>query len=142
MTHTLITPPTKKLTILVVDDEPDVEPMFRQKFRKEIRSQLLEFHFTLSAAAALAHLETSKASAQATLILSDINMPGMNGLELLRVIKENHPQLPVFMVTAYGDKDSQETAQRYGASGFINKPINFVQLKQDIFTLTENPSGA
>ena len=69
-------------------------------------------------------------------------MPGMNGVELLRVIKENHPQLPVFMVTAYGDKDSQETAQRYGASGFINKPINFVQLKQDIFTLTENPSGA
>ena len=72
------------------------------------------------------------------MILSDINMPGMNGLELLRVIKEKYPGLTVFMVTAYGDEQSQQTARDYGASGFLNKPVNFDQLKQDIFSLSES----
>lgn len=126
---------TQTIHILVVDDEPDVESMFRQKFRREIKAQKIDFHFELSAAAALAYLESPAARAEATLILSDINMPGMNGLELLRVIKEKYVQLPVFMVTAYGDEQSQETAKGYGASGFINKPVDFPQLKQDIFEL-------
>lgn len=121
--------------ILVVVDEPDVEPMFRQKFRKEIKANKLAFRFALSAAEALAYLEDPTVQAEATLILSDINMPGMNGLELLRLLKEKYPPLPVFMVTAYGDEQSQQTAESYGASGFINKPVDFGQLKQDIFTL-------
>ena len=122
--------------ILVVDDEPDVESMFRQKFRKEIKANDIGFHFALSAADALAYLGEPSARTEATLILSDINMPGMNGLELLRVIKEKYPSLPVFMVTAYGDKQSQQTAESYGASGFINKPVDFTQLKQNILNIT------
>lgn len=129
---------TQTIHILVVDDEPDVEPMFRQKFRRDIKAEKIDFHFELSAAAALTYLESPKARAEATLILSDINMPGMNGLELLRVIKEKYPSLTVFMVTAYGDEQSQQTARDYGASGFINKPVNFSQLKQDIFNLAES----
>lgn len=123
--------------ILVVDDEPDVEPMFRQKFRRDIRAKRIDFRFELSAAAALSYLESPEARAEATLILSDINMPGMNGLELLRIIKEKYPSLSVFMVTAYGDEQSKQTAKAYGASGFINKPVDFSQLKQDIFNLAE-----
>ncbi|MEL7141898.1 MAG: response regulator [Cyanobacteria bacterium J06643_4] len=126
---------TQTALILVVDDEPDVEPMFRQKFRKEIKSNQVDFHFALSAAAALEYLEAPAARTEATLILSDINMPGMNGLELLRVLKEKYPALPVFMVTAYGDDRSQQLAESYGASGFINKPVDFKRLKQDIFDL-------
>lgn len=133
MSQTIFT--TQPMHVLVVDDEPDVAPMFRQKFRKEIKAQQIEFHFALSAAEALAYLKVPEARAEATLILSDINMPGMNGLELLRVIKESYPQLVVFMVTAYGDAQSQQTARNYGASGFINKPVEFAQLKQDIFSL-------
>ena len=129
---------TKPIHILVVDDEPDVEPMFRQKFRKDIKDQKIHFHFELSAAAALVYLESSEVPAEATLILSDINMPGMNGLELLRVIKEKYPELAVFMVTAYGDEQSKKTAKDYGASGFISKPVDFSQLKQDIFKLAES----
>ena len=129
---------TSTIHILVVDDEPDVEPMFRQKFRKDIKAKKIDFHFELSAAAALAYLEAPQARAEATLILSDINMPGMNGLELLRVIKEKYPSLSVFMVTAYGDEKSQQTAKDYGASGFINKPVDFSQLKQDIFKLAKS----
>lgn len=124
---------TQPIRILVVDDEPDVEPMFRQKFRKEIKGKKLDFHFALSATEALDYLIASGHAAEATLILSDINMPGMNGLELLRTLKEKYPSLPVFMVTAYGDERSQEIANDYGADGFINKPVDFTQLKQDIF---------
>lgn len=129
---------TKPIHILVVDDEPDVEPMFRQKFRKDIKEQRVNFHFELSAVAALAYLESSEMLAEATLILSDINMPGMNGLELLRVIKEKYPNLAVFMVTAYGDEQSKKIAKDYGASGFVNKPVDFSQLKQDIFSLAKS----
>ena len=124
---------TQPIRILVVDDEPDVEPMFRQKFRKEIKVKKIDFHFALSATEALDYLVTSGHAAEATLILSDINMPGMNGLELLRTLKEKYPALPIFMVTAYGDERSQEIAKDYGADGFINKPVDFAQLKQDIF---------
>ncbi|MEL6160701.1 MAG: response regulator [Cyanobacteria bacterium J06554_11] len=128
---------TQPIHILVVDDEPDVELMFRHKFRKEIRANRIDFHFSLSATDALAYLEAPAHRAEATLILSDINMPGMNGLELLRVIKARYANLPVMMVTAYGDESSQETAKQYGASGFINKPVDFARLKADIFDLIE-----
>ncbi|MEL6602058.1 MAG: response regulator [Cyanobacteria bacterium J06614_10] len=128
---------TQPIHILVVDDEPDVELMFRHKFRKEIRANRIAFHFSLCAADALAYLESPTHRAEATLILSDINMPGMNGLELLRVIKERYANLPVMMVTAYGDEASQETAKKYGASGFINKPVDFARLKADIFDLID-----
>lgn len=126
---------TQPVHVLVVDDEPDVESMFRQKFRKDIKAKKIDFKFALSAAAALDYLALPEARAEATLILSDINMPGMNGLELLRIIKERYPTLTVFMVTAYGDEASRKTAQDYGASGFINKPVDFSQLKQDIFSV-------
>ncbi|MEM6598176.1 MAG: response regulator [Cyanobacteria bacterium P01_D01_bin.36] len=126
--------------ILVVDDEPDVASMFQQKFRKEIKAKAIGFHFALSATEALTYLEEPTARAEATLILSDINMPGMNGLELLRVLKEKYPPLPVFMVTAYGDEQSQQTAESYGANGFINKPVDFRQLKEDIFSLVSKVS--
>ncbi|MFK8183377.1 MAG: response regulator [Phormidesmis sp.] len=126
---------TQPIRILVVDDEPDVEPMFRQKFRKEIKAKAIAFHFALSATAALDYLQGSGDAAEATLILSDINMPGMNGLELLKMLKEKYPSLPVFMVTAYGDERSQEIANDYGANGFINKPVDFAQLKEDIFNV-------
>jgi len=124
--------------ILVVDDEPDAELMFRHKFRKEIKSKKVDFQFALSASEALNYLELPAHRTEATLILSDINMPGMNGLELLKVIKQKYTELPVLMVTAYGDDASQQTAKDYGASGFINKPVDFTQLKKDIFSLVES----
>ena len=133
---------TQTIHILVVDDEPDVEPMFRQKFRRDIKAERIDFHFELSATAALTYLERPEARAEATLILSDINMPGMNGLELLRVIKEKYPNLVVFMVTAYGDEQSQQTARDYGADGFINKPVDFGRLKQDILGLAKSTLSA
>lgn len=126
---------TNPIHILVVDDEPDVESMFRQKFRKEIRANTITFRFALSAAEALDYLEKSDCLTEATIILSDINMPGMNGLELLKALKEKYPPLPVYMVTAYGDEQSQQIAKEYGASGFVKKPVDFKQLKQDIFSL-------
>lgn len=124
-----------KVHILVVDDEADVEFLFRQKFRREIKAQKIDFHFALSADEALTYLQSPAAQAEITLILSDINMPGMNGLELLRVIKEKYPEILVFMVTAYGDEQSQQTAQTYGANGFLNKPVDFNQLKENIFNV-------
>ena len=127
--------------VLVVDDEADAELMFRHKFRKEIKAKKTDFHFARSASEALAYLEQPAHRTEATLILSDINMPGMNGLELLRVIKQKYPHLPVLMVTAYGDETSQQTAKDYGASGFINKPVDFTQLKKDIFSLVERSSA-
>lgn len=127
----------KPITVLVVDDEVDAELLFRQQFRKEIKTKKIVFTFVLSAAEALAYLAEPDARAEATLILSDINMPGMNGLELLRVIKEKYADLVVYMVTAYGDEENQEIAKDYGASGFINKPVDFSQLKQDIFSLAD-----
>ncbi|MEN8446446.1 MAG: response regulator [Cyanobacteria bacterium J06555_13] len=128
------------ICILVVDDEPDAELMFRHKFRKEIKSKKVDFQFALSASEALNYLELPAHRTEATLILSDINMPGMNGLELLKVIKQKYTELPVLMVTAYGDEASQQTAKDYGASGFINKPVDFTQLKKDIFSLVESAS--
>ena len=119
------------ILVLVVDDEADVEMLFRQQFRREIRENKFTLQFALSAAEALAIL--AKASGQELiLILSDINMPGMSGLELLPRIKALHPQVPVVMITAYGDAGTRETAMALGAQDLLTKPVDFAALKARI----------
>ncbi|MBW4679882.1 MAG: response regulator [Microcoleus vaginatus WJT46-NPBG5] len=122
------------MTIMVVDDEEDVESLFKQKFRKEIKQGKINFHFALSAEAALQFLQNHEASV--VLILSDINMPGMNGLELLKIIKERFSHLKVFMITAYGDEQNYKIAMAYKADDYITKPVNFEILKEKILNLT------
>src|SRR6188768_3736219 len=121
------------IKILVVDDEKDVEMMFSQQFRKEIKNGEYYLHFALSAEKALAYLETL-APFDIVLVLSDINMPGMNGFQLLKRIRELFPTLKVFMISAYGDTQNQENAVKLGASDFITKPIDFQLLKDRIAT--------
>ena len=118
--------------ILVVDDETDVQTLFEQRFRKEIRNGLAAFAFANSGEEALRYLNTH--DQEAVLILSDINMPGMSGLELLSQIKEHHyqPAPVVMMVTAYGDEESHDTAMRLGADDFLTKPIDFAMLKEKL----------
>jgi len=117
--------------ILVVDDEPDVESMFRQHFRRELRSGRFIMEFALSAPAALAYV---KANADPTLILilSDINMPGMSGLEMLPKMRAERPNVPVIMITAYGDEATQRRAAELGAAGLLPKPIDFSLLRREI----------
>jgi CheY-like chemotaxis protein len=117
--------------ILVVDDEPDVESMFRQHFRRDLRSGRFIMEFALSA---LAALERVKAIADPSLILilSDINMPGMTGLEMLPKVKELRPDVPVIMITAYGDAETKRKAIEGGAEGLLTKPIDFLLLKEEI----------
>lgn len=122
------------IRIMVVDDEHDVESLFRQKFRKEMREGLIDFHFTFSGEDALEYLNSAKA-ADLVLILSDINMPGMNGFELLRILKEKYSHLKVFMITAYEDKEKFEKAIQWGAEEYFTKPIDFEKLKTEIFSL-------
>jgi len=119
---------------MVVDDEEDIQSLFKQKFRKEIKAGQIEFHFCLSAEAALNYLENQE-EASIVLILSDINMPGMNGLELLRILKKKFSYLKVFMITAYGDEKNYQTAMDYGADDYITKPVNFEILKNKIINL-------
>ncbi len=122
------------MKVMVVDDEEDVQYLFKQKFRKEIKAGQIEFHFAQSAVAALDYLESHK-KASIVLILSDINMPGMNGLELLRITKEKFPYLKVFMITAYEDETNYQTAMAYGSDDYITKPVDFDELKEKIFTI-------
>jgi CheY-like chemotaxis protein len=117
--------------VLVVDDEPDVEMLFRQQFRREVRQGLYVLDFALSGVAALHKLEGSEGE-EIILLVSDINMPGMNGLELLPVVRERRPELPVFMISAYGDTDTVASALARGANKFLTKPVDFPQLKQDV----------
>jgi DNA-binding NtrC family response regulator len=117
--------------VLVVDDEPDVETLFRQQFRREVRQGLYSLDFALSGAAALDKL-AGHVGEDIILLVSDINMPGMSGLELLPVVKERRPGLPVFMISAYGDADTVATAMARGASKFMAKPVDFSALKQDV----------
>jgi CheY-like chemotaxis protein len=118
-------------SILVVDDEPDVAELFRQRFRRETRQGTYVMHFAASGAEALDRLA---GEIQPTLVavLSDINMPGMDGLELLAEIKQEFPDLPVMMVTAYGDNERRKRAADYGAAEFITKPVDFDQLKAQL----------
>ncbi|TAE31430.1 MAG: response regulator [Cytophagales bacterium] len=124
------------MNILVVDDETDVQPLFEQRFRREIRSGEFRFTFANSGEQALECLKSL--SSEAVLILSDINMPGMSGLELLRHIKEDFRQPPppmVMMITAYGDAENYNQAMQLGADDFLTKPLDFVQLKEKLKTL-------
>ena len=122
----------KMIKILVVDDEKDIQPLFEQRFRKEIKSGEMEFEFAFSGEEALQFLE--KYLHEAVLILSDINMPGMSGLELLNRIKAKHREPPptVMMISAYGDAENYKKAMELGADDFISKPVDFVVLKEKI----------
>ena len=117
--------------ILVVDDEPDVEHLFRQQFRRDIRSGRFVMEFAASAAEALERAETI-ADPSLSLILSDINMPGMTGLEMLPKVKAARPSVPVIMITAYGDEATKRKATELGAAGLLTKPIDFGLLRQEI----------
>ena len=111
-------------SLLVVDDEPDVETLFRQQFRREVREGLYTLDFALSAVAALAILDGASGE-KIILLVSDINMPGMSGLDLLPIVKHVGPDLPVFMISAYGDADTVATALARGADEFLTKPVDF-----------------
>jgi CheY-like chemotaxis protein len=119
------------LLILVVDDEPDVELLFRQQFRRDLRAGRFDMEFAQSAPAALQRI-TDAAGVSLILILSDINMPGMTGLEMLPKVKEIRPDVPVIMITAYGDPDTKRKALEGGASGLLTKPIDFSLLREEI----------
>jgi CheY-like chemotaxis protein len=126
------------LSILIVDDEPDVAELFQQRFRREVRQGLYVLHFAYSAEEALEKLDTGILP-QIIVILSDINMPGMDGLALLREIKRRWADLPVMMVTAYGDDERRRSASEHGAAEFIAKPVDFDLLKEQLRQL---PSAA
>ncbi len=123
------------MKILVVDDEQDIKTLFLQSFRREIRAGLIEFSFSYSGEEALAFLKVH--DHEAILILSDINMPSMSGLELLRRIRLNTPTPPpiVMMITAYGDKENHTQAMQLGADDFLNKPLDFTSLKEKLIAL-------
>ncbi|MBM4159046.1 MAG: response regulator [Ignavibacteria bacterium] len=120
------------MKILVVDDEKDIEPLFNQKFRPELKNNKLRFEFAFSGEDAVKYLSEKNVS-DIVLILSDINMPGMNGFELLEKIKDKFPQIKVFMITAYDDDEKQKKASKLGADMYLTKPINFENLKKEIF---------
>jgi len=120
------------MKILVVDDERDIQILFEQRFRKEIRDKLIEFVFAFSGEDALVYLNQHEH--EAVLILSDINMPGMSGLDLLERIKQKYSKPPpiVMMITAYGDAENYNTAMRLGADDFLTKPVDFTLLKEKL----------
>ena len=117
--------------LLVVDDEPDIEALFRQQFRKDLRAQRFVMDFANSASEALKHV-ASTIGQSLILILSDINMPGMTGLEMLPKVREMRPDVPVLMITAYGDAETRRKALENGASGLLTKPIDFALLREEI----------
>ncbi len=120
------------MNILVVDDEQDVQVLFEQRFRKEIRNQEMQFAFAFSGEEALDYL--GRHEHEAVLILSDINMPGMSGLELLKYIKQQYLKPPpvVMMITAYGDAENYAMAKALGADDFLTKPVDFTTLKEKL----------
>ena len=119
------------VSFLVVDDEPDVAELFRQRFRRETRQGTYVMHFAASGSEALDRL-SGEIEPTLAAVLSDINMPGMDGLELLAHIKERFPDLPVMMVTAYGDDERRRRAAEFGAAEFITKPVDFEHLKAQL----------
>ncbi|MBI3720095.1 MAG: response regulator [Sphingobacteriales bacterium] len=122
------------MKILVVDDETDVKILFEQRFRREIKTGEMNFIFAFSGEEALGYL--NRHEHEAVLILSDINMPGMSGLELLRHIKEKYHKPPpmVMMITAYGDAENYNSAKQLGADDFLTKPVDFTSLKEKLKT--------
>jgi YesN/AraC family two-component response regulator len=125
------------IKIMIVDDEQDVESLFNQRFRKDLKSNNLEFQFAFSAEDALNYISTLN-PIDIVLILSDINMPGKSGLDLLKEVKNKFPQLKVMMVTAYGDQQNYDKAYSLGADDFITKPIDFENLREKIIALGGN----
>ena len=126
------------MKILVVDDEADVQPLFLQRFRREIKDHEFEFSFALSGEEALKYLASSHS--EVVLILSDINMPGMSGIELLSHIRHEYEQPPpiVMMITAYGDEENRRQAMLNGANDFLTKPLDFNLLKEKLKTFIYN----
>jgi CheY-like chemotaxis protein len=124
------------MKVLVVDDERDVQTLFEQRFRKEIRSEEMKFVFAFSGEEAISYLNQHEH--EAVLILSDINMPGMSGLELLSHIKQKYHKPPpiVMMITAYGDAENFNTAKELGADDFLTKPVDFTLLKDKLKTVS------
>lgn len=122
------------MKILVVDDERDIQTLFEQRFRKEIREKAVEFVFKFSGEEALDYLRDHAHEQEAILILSDINMPGMSGLELLEHIKQKYHKPPpvVMMITAYGDGENFRIAKELGADDFLTKPVDFTILKEKL----------
>lgn len=122
------------MKILVVDDEKDVQVLFEQRFRKEIKNDEMQFEFAFSDEEALSYLNAHEQ--EAVLILSDINMPGMSGLELLKHIKQQYLKPPpiVMMITAYGDAENFNAAKELGADDFLTKPVDFTVLKEKLKT--------
>ncbi len=127
------------VSILIIDDEPDVADLFRQRFRREAREGIYVLHFASSAAEALERL-AGDFEPRLIVILSDINMRGMDGLALLREIKSRRPDLPVMMVTAYGDDERRRRAADYGAADFVTKPVDFDFLKERLRRLHAPPA--
>ena len=119
------------VSILVVDDEADVAALFRQHFRREVRKGAYALHFALSGEEALGKLDDG-IEPELIVVLSDINMPGMDGLSLLERIKAHSPSVPVMMVTAYGDEERRKRADELGAANFLTKPVDFAQLKNHL----------
>ena len=126
------------VSILVVDDEPDVAELFRQRFRRETRQGTYVLHYAASGAEAL-HRLSGEIEPTLVAVLSDINMPGMDGLQLLGEIKHRFPDLPVMMVTAYGDDERRRQAAVYGAADFLAKPVDFEHLKAQLRQLPGVP---
>ena len=124
------------LLILVVDDEPDVEILFRQQFRRDLRSGRFTMEFAQSADAALQCIDSAN-SVSIILILSDINMPGMTGLDLLPKAKASRPNVPIIMITAYGDAETKRKALEGGAEALLTKPIDFGVLRGEIDSRVE-----
>jgi CheY-like chemotaxis protein len=123
------------MKILVVDDEEDVRILFEQRFRKEVRSGEVDLSFAYSGEQALEFLKIHES--ETILILSDINMPGMTGIQLLKQIRANHPAPPptIMMITAYNDEESHDEAMKYGADDFLHKPLDFTDLKHKLHLL-------
>jgi CheY-like chemotaxis protein len=126
--------------ILVVDDEPDVEALFRQQFRRDLRAARFTMDFARSALQALELVV--KAEASLILILSDVNMPGMSGLDLLPKARQARPDVPVIMITAYGDAETRRKAVERGAAGLFTKPIDFPELRLEIDRRIEAVMGS
>lgn len=123
------------IKVMVVDDETDVEILFKQQFRKEIKQGLLELCYAFSGDEALMVLRSVEPP-DIVCILSDINMPGMTGLELLKIVKDRYPQIRVSMITAYGDETNLKTALSTGADHYFTKPIDFPLVKREVFNFS------
>jgi CheY-like chemotaxis protein len=122
------------MRLIVVDDEEDIQFLFQQKFRKEIKSGEVQMHFAFDGQSALHFVETLE-NPEGYLILSDINMPIMNGIELLKELKSRYPKLKVIMITAYGDEQNFNLAKKHGADEYFTKPLEFDTLKDKINSL-------